>query len=334
MPRYRMNYGITDADSALMFEFFEATNRAGRPLGQFLTTSPSQDMPEGERIEEYAEVRRRIGQTMRRHDQPAIAAFVAEKKLHDPQQAGLHFHTLGAWARHISETLARSITGATATRVPRQNGTWISKNERLNVQIEPNRGPNGIFDRCRYLLKQSSEERHLRLIDNGMIDEGWGEVWAWETPGQIGIDRLILSRDAWALILRDRDSRSKVYLPPTAPIEPTPVAPPAPEPLPPPPKLQIVVSNSTPADLFQLSLFSDENRIPQLADFGGGVMPSEVAQEIERLRRQRGMTQQQLADACMIARPTLANACNGRYPLGEWPTARLREFLLQPLMAA
>ena len=232
----------------------------------------------------------------------------------------------------MSERLARSFTGAAVTRVPHQNGAWVSDNGRLKVHIEPNRGPDGILRRGRYALKQRCEEYEAELINQGMIDLQWGKVWNLETPAPIQIPNLILSPEAMRLVLRDRDNRLKVYLPPVIPIEPVPLTPELPTP-PPSPKLQIVVSNSTSDDPFQLNLFADEKRTPRLADFGGGVMPSEVAQEIELLRRLRRLTQQQLAAACKIARPTLANACRGRYPLGEWPSTRLREFLLPPTMS-
>jgi len=98
-----------------------------------------------------------------------------------------------------------------------------------------------------------------------------------------------------------------------------------------PPRLRIVVSNSLVTEPSQPSLFAFcEKPISRLAHYGGGVMPAAVAQEIEARRKWRGFTQQELADAIMVARPTLANAMQGRYPLSAWAAARLREFLLTP----
>lgn len=326
MSRYRMNYGITAADDALLFELVEVTNRAGRPLSQWLSISPSQDMSDAMRLGEFAEVRRRLNQTLReRHEQPAIAAFIHEKKLHDPQRAGLHGHALGSWDRGMSETILRSLTGVAVDRIGR--GTWLSDNKRINVHVTPNSGPDGIIRRAGYGLKQRCEEFESEVIAAGLIDNY--RVWKLEAPAPIRIDRLILSPEAWDLIHRDRDSRAKVYFPP-APIKRMPLAPPAPEEISSLPKLQIVVSNPVSVDPFQPSLFADENRTPRLADFGGGIMPAEVAREIEKRRREMGLTQQQLADACKIARPTLANAMQGRFALSVWATARLREFLLSP----
>ena len=215
MPRHRLNYGITAADSALVFELVEATTRAGRPLEQWLSISPSQAMLEPDRCTAYAEVRKRFVQTVHvRHEQPAIAVFFAEKKLHDPKRAGLHFHALSATQRGLSEPLLRSFTGATATRIGQ--GTWISDNGQINTHIEPNLGHDGIFNRTRYVLKERSEEYEANLIDRGMIDEHWGEVWKLEPPAQIRISRLIITTDAKNLIAADRDRRPKFYLLPSA----------------------------------------------------------------------------------------------------------------------
>ena len=98
-----------------------------------------------------------------------------------------------------------------------------------------------------------------------------------------------------------------------------------------PPTLRVVVSNPVVPEPVQLSLFAScEKPISRLAQFGGGVIPPAVAQEVEARRRWRGLTQQELADAIMVARPTLANAMQGRFPLSAWAATRLREFLLPP----
>lgn len=103
-----------------------------------------------------------------------------------------------------------------------------------------------------------------------------------------------------------------------------------------PPALRVIVSNPLVPGPEQLNMFPMAKRpVSRLAQYGGGVMPSAVAQEVEARRHWRGLTQEQLADAIMVARPTLANACRGRFPLSGWAASRLREFLLsQPMLRA
>ncbi len=79
----------------------------------------------------------------------------------------------------------------------------------------------------------------------------------------------------------------------------------------------------------QLDLFL---RTPpaRLRVFQGGLMPTAVALETRHLQKRRGLSQQQLANKIGISRPQLANGLQGRFPLSNWASARLREALLDP----
>src|SRR5262249_27321811 len=66
----------------------------------------------------------------------------------------------------------------------------------------------------------------------------------------------------------------------------------------------------------QLLLLPELNRpIARLRDFGGGTMPPSVAREIEFLRRQRGVSQAQLASLVGRSQGQLANALRGHDPI-------------------
>lgn len=67
----------------------------------------------------------------------------------------------------------------------------------------------------------------------------------------------------------------------------------------------------------------------RLRVFQGGLMPAAVALETRHLQRRRGLSQQQLANRIGISRPQLANGLQGRFPLSDWASARLREVLLE-----
>lgn len=78
----------------------------------------------------------------------------------------------------------------------------------------------------------------------------------------------------------------------------------------------------------QLDLFP---RVPpaRLRVFQGGLMPPAVALETRHLQKRRGLSQQDLANMIGISRPQLANGLQGRFPLSNWASARLREALLE-----
>lgn len=86
-----------------------------------------------------------------------------------------------------------------------------------------------------------------------------------------------------------------------------------------------------PAD--QVVLPFDDGRVhrpvARLHDFGGGLMPTSVAREIEFQRRQAGLSQRDLAQRCGIGQPQLANALRGHDPVSSWVVARLRDALLE-----
>lgn len=68
--------------------------------------------------------------------------------------------------------------------------------------------------------------------------------------------------------------------------------------------------------------------VARLRDFGGGLVPPVVADEIEFRRHRLGWSQRELARQCGIRQPQLANALRGHDPLSAWVTNRLHEILL------
>ncbi len=79
----------------------------------------------------------------------------------------------------------------------------------------------------------------------------------------------------------------------------------------------------------QLPLFPHLAKpISRVREFDHGIASPSVALEIEFHRKRRGLTQAQLASLAGISRPQLANVIAGRFGLAPWPTARLRDVLL------
>jgi archaeosine-15-forming tRNA-guanine transglycosylase len=83
----------------------------------------------------------------------------------------------------------------------------------------------------------------------------------------------------------------------------------------------------------QIELFAAKP-VSRLYEYGGGLMPQAVAMEIRFHLKRLGMTQEKLAHATLLGRPTITNALEGRFPLSEWAARRLRETLLPPRAAA
>lgn len=83
----------------------------------------------------------------------------------------------------------------------------------------------------------------------------------------------------------------------------------------------------------QIELFAAKP-VSRLHEFGGGLMPPTVAKEIRFRLGRLGMTQEQLARATLLGRPTITNALEGRFPLSEWAARRIRETLLPPRVPA
>jgi hypothetical protein len=87
------------------------------------------------------------------------------------------------------------------------------------------------------------------------------------------------------------------------------------------------------ADVGAINLTGQLELLPRVSParlrvFQGGLMPAAVALETRHLQRRRGLSQQQLANRIGISRPQLANGLQGRFPLSDWASARLREALL------
>jgi hypothetical protein len=76
----------------------------------------------------------------------------------------------------------------------------------------------------------------------------------------------------------------------------------------------------------QLALL-DLRPVSRLRDFGGGIVPPAVAIEIEFRRRQRGLTQRELATLIGRSQGQLANALRGHDPISGAVVNRLREIL-------
>jgi len=88
------------------------------------------------------------------------------------------------------------------------------------------------------------------------------------------------------------------------------------------------------ADVVAIDLTGQLELLPRVSParlrvFQGGLMPAAVALETRHLQRRRGLSQQQLANRIGISRPQLANGLQGRFPLSDWASARLREVLLE-----
>jgi len=67
--------------------------------------------------------------------------------------------------------------------------------------------------------------------------------------------------------------------------------------------------------------------VARLRDFGGGFVPTPVAETIEFRRQRAGLSQRELANRCGIGQPQLANALRGHDPLSAWVVTRLKEVL-------
>lgn len=83
----------------------------------------------------------------------------------------------------------------------------------------------------------------------------------------------------------------------------------------------------------QLTLF-DAKPVSRLRQYGGGSMPKAVALEVRFHLKRLDMTQDDLARAALLGRPTITNALEGRFPLSEWAARRVRETLLAGRAAA
>lgn len=81
----------------------------------------------------------------------------------------------------------------------------------------------------------------------------------------------------------------------------------------------------------QIALLPEiEKPVTRLRDYGGGVIPPNVAREIEHLRKRLGLQQWFLCHYIGIKQPTYSNAIAGRFPLSRFAAWRLRDVLLTP----
>lgn len=78
----------------------------------------------------------------------------------------------------------------------------------------------------------------------------------------------------------------------------------------------------------QILLFPEMKPVARLQAFGGGFIPRAVAAEIEFRRRQRGLSQRQLAALAGRSQGQLANALRGHDPISAPVVNRLRDALL------
>jgi transcriptional regulator with XRE-family HTH domain len=69
--------------------------------------------------------------------------------------------------------------------------------------------------------------------------------------------------------------------------------------------------------------------VARLQAFGGGLIPPAVAAEIEFRRKQRGLTQRQLAAIIGISQGQYANAIRGHDPISALSVNRMREVLMR-----
>jgi hypothetical protein len=67
--------------------------------------------------------------------------------------------------------------------------------------------------------------------------------------------------------------------------------------------------------------------VARLRDFGGGIVPPAVAVEIEFRRKQRGLTQRQIAASIGRSQGSLRIALRGHDPISAATVNRLRELL-------
>lgn len=95
-------------------------------------------------------------------------------------------------------------------------------------------------------------------------------------------------------------------------------------------KLQRLYPKKAPRPSGQILLFPELSKpVARLQSFGGGFVPATVAAEIEFRRRQRGLTQRQLAKLVGRSQGQLANAFRGHDPIAGSVVNRLREVLLR-----
>ena len=94
-------------------------------------------------------------------------------------------------------------------------------------------------------------------------------------------------------------------------------------------RLRRLYPHKAPRPAGQLPLLPELNRpVTRLRDFGGGRIPPAVAVEIEFRRKQRGLTQREVAASIGRSQGQLANALRGHDPISAATVNRLRELLL------
>ena len=93
-------------------------------------------------------------------------------------------------------------------------------------------------------------------------------------------------------------------------------------------RLRRLYPNKAPRLAGQLSLLPALRPVARLHDFGGGIVPSVVAIEIEFRRNQLGLSQRQIAGMIGRSQGQYANAIRGHDPISAPVVNRLRELLL------
>jgi hypothetical protein len=88
--------------------------------------------------------------------------------------------------------------------------------------------------------------------------------------------------------------------------------------------LQRLYPKKAPQPSGQISLF-----LARLHAFGGGLMPRVVANETEFRRRQRQLSQPELAAHIGMSQGHYANIIRGHDPISRWAVNRLQDVLLR-----
>lgn len=294
MP-YGISPGLTYADLRRMEHAFHIARRSRQPLNAFLVYAPPQDVSADTRSRLFSTYRGHLGQAFQRAGHDLIGLFVRERKADDENGAGEHLHGLVHAADDGVFELLRRTHGDC-------------------VKVQWNDGPRGDFSRLMYAQKQRTGDceglvkLHRRPhLEREMPAPIVGRRWSMSTQ----LEQLVRANSAWFEYPKNRKPTKAKGRKPLVAVEP---------PAPAKPTFTVIQGG-------QIEMF-DAKPVARLHDYGGGLMPAAVAVEIRFHLKRLAMTQDDLARAALLGRPTITNALEGRFPLSEWAAARIRETLL------
>ena len=245
--------------------------------------------------------RQKLGEVLR--EEVGTALWVTVRERDDGEDPNEHEHVVFAGTERVADRMR----GREASKVGWQ-GLLIQPLERRFRQVS-------------YRLKELSPAGYRELRDAGKVERRAKKYdRTYPLPG--GGDRVWLSKELKVYALeaglivpwirtKRRDKATNDY---------------------PADRQRPRLTKKAPALAGQVVLPIVEPRVTRpvvrLRDFGGGLVPAVVAEEVEYRRHQLGWSQRELARRCGIKQPQLANALRGHDPLSAWVTRRLRDILL------